>query len=501
MLTFALAATALFAGVAGTWSPCGLSVVDTLGSAARRGERSTSVLTFTLGAVAGGAAMFGGLAALGQLLHTGATPGSAAAIAAIAIVAVCAFADALNLRVAPQIRRQVPESWRRRFPAPVTLGLYGLLLGLGFTTFVLSFATWALAAVAFLLGSVATGVVVGVAFGVGRSLPMLLLLPRLERLSERMQRGMTLNPRWLHRVRLAASLAAVAAAVALTVQNEESSIAASVVASDGVEVSVAGDAIAWRTPGGGSVLLSGGVRTSFAANDIAIGGSMLALKNVGSIVVSYRSEPSAAIATVPVGNATGVAVSDSWIVWRESPVGGREVLVGVQLPSGTPQILAQARRGEQLSRPSLDGARLVFARNSGKASSIILRDMTTGSISTLRKTTTITQLRDPSILGDRLLMVRAHACYQQLLLSGLGKRSRARVLLETGGTAKRDAGFVPGRTTQGRKATMCPRGTKHRISGVLSSTALGANNAYVTQIQPQADQSAPSGSILAAPFG
>ena len=43
-------------------------------------------------------------------------------------------------------------------PVPLAAGLYGVLLGLGFTTFILSFAVWALAGIAVALGDPALGV-------------------------------------------------------------------------------------------------------------------------------------------------------------------------------------------------------------------------------------------------------------------------------------------------------------------------------------------------------
>src|SRR5215207_7459063 len=98
--------------------------------------------TFALGALAGGAITFGGLAVVGAALGAG----GAAALGAAAVVAVgAAVAEARGLRIAPQIRRQVPEAWRRVLPVPLAAAGYGVRLGLGFTTFVLSFAVWALA--------------------------------------------------------------------------------------------------------------------------------------------------------------------------------------------------------------------------------------------------------------------------------------------------------------------------------------------------------------------
>ena len=67
--------------------------------------------------------------------------------------------------IVPQVRRQLPEHWRRVMPMPVAAGLYGVLLGLGFTTFVLTFGVFALAGIALAVGEPAVGVAVGLAFG------------------------------------------------------------------------------------------------------------------------------------------------------------------------------------------------------------------------------------------------------------------------------------------------------------------------------------------------
>src|SRR5262249_2642726 len=77
----------------------------------------------------------------------------------------------------PQIRRQLPEHWRRVMPMPLAAALYGVLLGLGFTTFVLSFGVWALAGVSLALGDPSLGLLLGAAFGLGRALPIILLAP------------------------------------------------------------------------------------------------------------------------------------------------------------------------------------------------------------------------------------------------------------------------------------------------------------------------------------
>src|SRR3954454_16834416 len=139
MLTWVLAVAALAAGITGAWSPCGFSMVETLAPAGYAGRLRTTVVacaTFALGALAGGIVTFGGLALIGTALGAGAP-----AVAALVSLAA-AVGEARGARIVPQVRRQVPESWRRRMPVPLAAGLYGVLLGLGFTTFILSFAVW-----------------------------------------------------------------------------------------------------------------------------------------------------------------------------------------------------------------------------------------------------------------------------------------------------------------------------------------------------------------------
>src|SRR3954452_13299677 len=62
-------------------------------------------------------------------------------------------------------------------PMPLAAGLYGVLLGIGFTTFVLSFGVWALAGVSLAVGDPSLGLLLGAAFGVGRAIPIVVLAP------------------------------------------------------------------------------------------------------------------------------------------------------------------------------------------------------------------------------------------------------------------------------------------------------------------------------------
>jgi hypothetical protein len=201
VLETVLILAAAAAGVTGAWSPCGFSMVETLaphGYAGRLRTTLAACLTFSLGALAGGAATFGGLALLGDAIGAGA-PAVAAAIALAAAVG-----EARGARILPQVRRQVPESWRRRMPLPVAAGLYGVLLGLGFTTFILTFAVWALAGVSVAVGDPGLGLAIGLAFGAGRLLPVIALAP-----SAGTERGSACHAAMAERPRILRSLRAI----------------------------------------------------------------------------------------------------------------------------------------------------------------------------------------------------------------------------------------------------------------------------------------------------
>ena len=158
-----LAAAALLIGLTGTWSPCGFSMVETIGPRATADGAATTLAacaTFVPGALVGGVVTFGLLSALGELIH-----GAGGALAYLV-----AAGDRGRRRGRPRraacgsSRRSAascPSSWRRAMPMPLAALLYGVLLGLGFTTFVLSFGVWALAGISFALGRSGAGLVIG----------------------------------------------------------------------------------------------------------------------------------------------------------------------------------------------------------------------------------------------------------------------------------------------------------------------------------------------------
>jgi hypothetical protein len=216
VLEIVLTVAAAAAGVTGAWSPCGFSMVETLAPGGYAGRLRTTVAacaTFAVGALAGGVVTFGGLSLLGHALGAGG-PGALAVAATLALAA--AIGEARGARILPQVRRQVPESWRRRLPVPLAAGLYGVLLGLGFTTFILTFAVWALAGVCVAVGDPALGLAVGLAFGAGRLLPVVLLAPSVSTApGAALHAAMAERPQILRSLRAVDALALAACAVVL----------------------------------------------------------------------------------------------------------------------------------------------------------------------------------------------------------------------------------------------------------------------------------------------
>src|SRR6478735_8597106 len=133
-----------------------------------------SLALFTAGAVATAGLL--GLALGAALPAGGATV--AAAVAVFALLEAAAELGLVRLPL-PQMRRQVPERWRERYPQPLTALLYGAGLGFGFATY-LPVATLPVVAVAVAaLAGPASGAAVLAAFGLGRGVALALATARV----------------------------------------------------------------------------------------------------------------------------------------------------------------------------------------------------------------------------------------------------------------------------------------------------------------------------------
>jgi hypothetical protein len=486
-LALTLGAAALLAGVTGAWSPCGFSMVDTLACGMGDGRRRTrlvSCATFTVGAVLGGVATYGGLAALGGLLHL-AGHGAALAVAAV-LAGAAAAGEARGVRIVPQIRRQVPEPWRRTMPLALASWLYGILLGMGFTTFVLTLAVWALAGVSLAAGELTLGVVIGVGFGLGRALPVVALVSWAgtaagQRMVERMEQG----PHLLRRLRVADATALALCALLLA---GATASAATTVAEPATDPTAAGDDLAWQVPGAGWTLRRGGAAVQgLTGADPALGGGVAAVRQ-GTTVTLVRRDTAALIGQLSLLDGVDkLAVSDRWFVYRRRAGGGEELFARPLDALSSQRRVARVSGASRLSRPALDGDTLVFASTSRGGSSIVALDLRRGRRTTVRSSRS-SQFLHPSAFGGRLLYVEVSSCRQALRLRALSGRGD-RILLSLPSTARRDAGHEPGHTGQGVQRRRCPSGSGGG-DAALWTTALAGSVAYVTRLAFNADGSA-----------
>lgn len=489
-----LGVAALLAGMTGSWSPCGLSMVATLGPAGHRGGRWATLAAcaaFVPGALAGGLLTFGSLALAGAALGGGTI---ALGLAAGALL-VAALLDARGARVVPQIRRQVPEHWRRVLPLPLAAGLYGVLLGMGFTTFVLSFAVPALAAVALALGDPVVGLVLGLGFGAGRALPIVVLAPLAStRAGARASELMAERPAILRGLRIADALALGVLAAVLGAEGVDAAFAVAVVARGATDPTLAGSLLAWQAPGAGAHLLSGGRELPVQGSHPALGGPHLATR-VGAAVRVLRWADGGELATLPGPAGSGpLAVSARWLVVRSSSAAG-DVLEAISLADGSRRTVAQAAAPSQLGRPALDGDRLVFHRAGRGGSELREIDLRSGAARTLRRAHGGVVL-NPALDAGRLLYVHATSERQRLLLGGRERAGAAdRRLYEIPPTARRDAGHEPGRGRHragypGRRPPPLWERPARGVTRSLWTTALGARGAYVARLSHAGDGTA-----------
>ena len=340
-------------------------------------------------------------------------------------------------------------------PMPVAAGLYGVLLGLGFTTFVLTFGVFALAGIVVAVGEPAVGVAVGLAFAVGRALPITLVAPVADRPTGiRVTEAMAGRPAIYRGFRVGDGLALLGAAVALAVTAPAT--ASKVEAQPAADPAPAGDALAFERPDGSAFLHRDGHETALPGHDPAAGQGRVAVVLNGEILVLSATSLEV-IGRVPAPDADAVAISGRWVAWR-ARANGRDLLrarnVADPTDPGPEQSLGRAGGAAQLGRPSIDGNRLVYARATRHENRIIKRLL--GAKRKKRAKTTLMRsvvegLSNPSISGGSLLYVRNTKRADRLKLAAVGGRGNGRTLLS-------------------------------RRHGTLWSTALSERRAYVTQI-------------------
>jgi hypothetical protein len=458
-LDLALVCAGLLVGATGTFSPCGLSAIDTIGPTGHSGGRliiAAACATFLPGAVAGGLITFGSLALAGEALHGAGGRFAYAVAAAIALLA--AILEARGTRIVPQIRRQLPEHWRRVMPMPLAAALYGVLLGLGFTTFVLSFGVWALAGVSLAIGDPSLGLILGAAFGIGRGVPIVVLAPlagsdtgirATELMCERDSVYLGL--------RRGDAAALLLAAIAL-VASPVSAGAKGTQIAHSTDPSASADALLFQRLGGPAVMSRGGAEIPLPGSHPAIGGRYIATVTGNAIQLMDRNSL-APLARIDAPGADAIAVSDNWLAYRASTGSGDEMFIRYianPVSPGPPSQVDGAGGTDQLSPPAVDGQLLVYGIATPGGSRIVQRALGGGKHRVLVRSPRLL-LFDPSIQGRSFSYVRSDARRSRLMVRKRHSHGPGRILF-----------------------------TLKRSQGQLWSDALTGPVAYVTVLKPSA---------------
>ncbi|HEY5148919.1 MAG TPA: hypothetical protein VIJ23_03685, partial [Mycobacterium sp.] len=166
------------AAVRGIWSPCGLSMISTINPFSERSRGNRYWLTatwFTAGSALGGA-LLGALAAVGAALW-GSLAASAAVTAGVGsvgcLIAAASDSSTFGFRL-PVHPRQVNEQWLARYRRWVYACGFGVQIGVGFATYIMTAAVYLTVLLGALSGSPATAFAVGLVFGLVRGLAVLL---------------------------------------------------------------------------------------------------------------------------------------------------------------------------------------------------------------------------------------------------------------------------------------------------------------------------------------
>jgi sulfite exporter TauE/SafE len=152
-----------------------LASINPLVERARNQRWGVTYAFYLLGSVAGGATLGVLTGAVGAAANRVVDPPSGV-IAAVVVVA-CVLAVAVDLQVGrlrlPTVHRQVNEDWLARYRGWLYGLGFGYQLGFGVVTVVTTASVYLMIVLAFLTGSVWGGLVIGVAFGLVRALPLL----------------------------------------------------------------------------------------------------------------------------------------------------------------------------------------------------------------------------------------------------------------------------------------------------------------------------------------
>jgi hypothetical protein len=332
----------------------------------------------------------------------------------------------------PQMRRQVPERWRARYPQPLAALLYGLGLGVGFATY-LPVATLIVVAVAVtaLLGPVAGAVVLG-AFGLGRGLALAAATGRVrssEQAAGRVEQMARIGGRRRLRRLNGLALAALSVLLALGLDTAVARAATRLdLGPDPVaDPSAAPKILAFDriNPDGTltGVVRIGGVFTDLPGNNPDVDGTRIVV-DTGPAFEIIDSTTMTVQQTLPLVG-TQPALSGDWLVYRYAQTSGREIVL-YNLTSNVSKVIATIPFAADLGAPDISYPRVIYHRTGSDRSSVMLYRINTGTSVRLRTSVRYTY-SNPSISGSVALYVRQTLVGAQLYRINLATGSEARL--------------------------------------------------------------------------
>jgi hypothetical protein len=212
----------------------------------------------------------------------------------------------------------------------------------------------------------------------------------------------------------------------------------------------------------------------------AVGGALIAWY-VGAAVIVASRDTLTPVVELDVPGIRSLAISDEWLVERvERFDTGTQIVVRPLADTTKSTVIATSKVAARLGRPTLSGNIVLFHRVTASGSWITAYNIATGARRKLRSSDDALLL-NPSLLGSRLLYVRASRCSQELRAGPLGG-GRERVLYRLPPLAGQDAGHERRHTSQGERLPCAHR--PKPTARMLWTTALGAGFAYVTVLRP-----------------
>lgn len=366
-------------------------MIDTITPAGCGGRhrRVAALAAFGTGAVLAAAALGAALGALGALLGADALV-VALAVAGLAVVAAAREAGLLRLGL-PQVRRQVPERWRREWPLPAWSAAYGAGLGAGALTHQTVATFWVACAAAVWLADPVTSALALAAFGAGRAAMAALPARRVGGL-------LRLRP-----VLLRLNVVALVACAVLVLVPAASAAARPDVLNLGPgsqdDPSFSNGVLAFtqRGPAAGVVVAPAG-RPRFVvagASGASLDGDLLAYRDsTGIAVVDWRTGVPAA--HLDDATADRPALDWPWLAFRRQQPNGARALVLRDVTTGVERIVTVVRPGDELSRPALAAGFLAWSATTRSGSAVRILQVPWG-VSTRVRTSRTLVLTAPAI--------------------------------------------------------------------------------------------------------